>query len=76
MLFTKNKEGDKKMVGLMDKTLKGLLATAIEKVCVLGPEDAKEDLKKLRNMTEEIVAFWNMDEKYIHEFDEKIPILK
>ena len=36
MLFTKNKKGDKNMVGLMDKTLKGLLATAIEKVCVLG----------------------------------------
>ena len=64
------------MIGLMDKTLKGLLATAKEKICVLGVEDAKEDLKKLRDMTEELTRFWNLDGKYLEEFDERIPILK
>jgi len=35
---------------LIRETLKGLLATAIEKVCVLGGEDAKEDLKQIKEV--------------------------
>lgn len=61
---------------LIKETLKGLLATAIEKICVLGEEDAKEDLKKLRGVYEELILFWGLGEELIDEFDEKIGILK
>ncbi|MCD2347413.1 hypothetical protein [Clostridium guangxiense] len=61
---------------LIKETLKGLLATAKEKLCVLGKEDAKEDLKKLREVYEDLVLFWGLDEEMIDEFDEKIGILK
>ncbi len=61
---------------LIKETLKGLLATANEKVFVLGEEEAKEDLKKLREVYEELVLFWGLDEELIDEFDEKIRILK
>ena len=61
---------------LIKETLKGLLATAVEKICVLGEEDAKEDFKKLRDVYEDLVLFWGLDEELIDEFDEKIGILK
>jgi len=61
---------------LIQKTLRGLLATAIEKVCVLGEEYAQEDLKKLREVYEELVLFWGLDENLIDEFDEKVGIFK
>lgn len=61
---------------LIRETLKGLLATAIEKVCVLGEEDAQEDLKRLREVYDDLVLFWGLDEGLIDEFDEKVGILK
>jgi hypothetical protein len=61
---------------LIKETLKGLLATAVEKICVLREEDAKEDLKKLREVYEDLVLFWGLDEELIDEFDEKIVTLK
>ena len=61
---------------LIKETLKGLLVTAKEKICVLGEEDAKEDLKKLKEVYEELIMFWGLDEELIDEFDEKIGILK
>ena len=61
---------------LIRETLRGLLATAIEKVCVLGEEYAQEDLKKLREVYEELILFWGLDENLIDEFDEKVGILK
>ena len=61
---------------LIKESLKGILATATEKICVLGEEDAKEDLKKLREVYEDLVLFWGLDEELINEFDEKIGILK
>ena len=61
---------------LIKETLKGLIATAKEKVFVLGEEDAKEELKKLREVYEDLVLFWGLDEELIDEFDEKIGILK
>lgn len=57
---------------LIRETLKGLLVTGIEKVCVLGFEDAKEDLKRLREVYEDLVLFWGLDEQLIEEFDEKV----
>lgn len=61
---------------LIKETLKGILATAKEKICVLGGEDAKEDLKKLREVYEDLVLFWGLDEELIDEFDENIGIIK
>jgi len=61
---------------LIRETLKGLLATAVEKVCVLGEEDAQEDLKKLREVYEDLILFWGLDEGLINDFDENIEILK
>lgn len=61
---------------LIRETLKGLMATAIEKVCVLGEEDAQEDLKRLREVYEDLILFWELDEDLIYEFDEKVGMLK
>ena len=65
-----------KTENLIRETLQGLLATAIEKVCVLGEEDAQEDLKRLREVYEDLVLFWGLDEDLIDEFDEKVGMLK
>ena len=40
----------------------GLIQTAQEKQCVLG-EDAKEDIKKISDLIEDLQVFWNSDEK-------------
>ena len=61
---------------LIRETLKGLLAIAIEKVCVAGEEDAQDDLKRLREVYEDLILFWGLDEDLINEFDEKLGILK
>ena len=57
---------------LIRETLKGLLTTAIEKVCVLGEQDAQEDLKQIRDMYVELVRFWTLGDDLIEAFDEKI----
>ena len=67
---------DMKTQNLILETLKGLLATGIEKVCVIGEEDAQEDLKRLREVYEDLILFWGLDEDLINEFDEKLGILK
>ena len=64
-----------KTENLIRETLKGLLATAIEKVCVLGESDAQDDLKQIRDMYAELVRFWDLDEDLIGEFDEKIGMI-
>lgn len=56
---------------LIKTTLQGLIFTAKEKVCVLG-EDANEDVNQIREMYEELVRFWDLDEKYIDEFDMEV----
>jgi hypothetical protein len=61
---------------LILQTLKGLLVTGIEKVHVLGLEDAQDDLKKLREVYEELILFWGLDEELIDEFDKKVGLLK
>ncbi|WP_276624472.1 hypothetical protein [Syntrophomonas wolfei] len=65
-----------KTENLIRETLKGLLATAIEKDCVLGEKDPLDDLKQIRDMYAELVRFWDLDEDLIGEFDEKIGLLK
>lgn len=38
--------------------MEGLIATAIEKICVLGPEDSKEDVKKIIDLVDDLENFW------------------
>ena len=68
---------------LIKETLKGLIATCKEKICVAGEEDAKEDLKRLREVYEDLVLFWGLDDDlfegeqtWLDIFDEKVGILK
>lgn len=57
-------------------TLKGLVATAIEKICVLGLDGAKDELNPLRDMYIELVEFWDLGEDLLDEFDQKIGLVK
>lgn len=41
--------------------LDGLIATAIEKICVLGKEDAQDDVSKITEIIEDLEDFWNSD---------------
>ncbi len=41
--------------------MQGLIATAIEKIAVLGWEDARQDVEKLIKTVEDLDAFWNSD---------------
>ncbi|KGM99571.1 hypothetical protein IRP63_08810 [Clostridium botulinum] len=56
---------------LLETTLKGLLFTAKEKQCVLG-ENAKEDIKMIKDIYEEIIRFWELDEELTDEFEREI----
>lgn len=60
---------------LIKTTLQGLIFTAKEKVCVLG-DDAEEDIIKIRDMYGELVRFWDLDERYIDEFDMEVGLYK
>lgn len=44
-----------------ENMLGGLIATAIEKICVLGKEDAKDDVSKITEIIEDLEDFWNSD---------------
>lgn len=63
-----NKETDRAMT----TTIRGLKATAIEKILVLGPEEAKEDLEQIRSMIEELIRFWGLFDGYLAEYDRAI----
>ena len=41
--------------------MKGLIATAVEKISVLGWEDAKEDVQKFIDVVEDLEMFWDSD---------------
>ena len=64
------------MERLIRETIEGLKATAIEKICVLGPEDARKYIDQLEEVTEDLVMFWNLDERYIDEFKETVMTLE
>lgn len=46
-----------------NEMMMGLIQTAQEKRCVLG-KDAKEDIKKISDLIEDMQFFWNSDEKF------------
>ena len=45
----------------MKLMMEGLIATAVEKIRVLGWEDAKEDVQKLTDVVEDLEMFWDWD---------------
>jgi len=45
----------------MTVMMEGLIATAVEKIRVLGWEDAKEDVQKIVEMVEDLEMFWDWD---------------
>lgn len=45
----------------MKMMMEGLIATAVEKIRVLGWEDAKEDVQKLTDVVENLEMFWDSD---------------
>ena len=45
----------------MTAMMEGLIETAVEKINVLGWEDAKEDVQKLTDVVEDLEMFWDWD---------------
>ena len=45
----------------MKMMMEGLIATAVEKISVLGWEDAKDDVQKLTDVVEDLEMFWDSD---------------
>ncbi|WP_156778789.1 hypothetical protein [Clostridium formicaceticum] len=43
--------------------MEGLIATAVEKIYVLGWEDAQEDVKRIIDMVNDLELFWDEDGK-------------
>ena len=41
--------------------MEGLISTAVEKICVLGREEAEEDIAAITKMVYDLECFWNME---------------
>ena len=41
--------------------MEGLISTAVEKICVLGREEAEEDLAAITKMVHDLECFWNIE---------------
>lgn len=39
----------------------GLVRSAVEKICVLGREEAEEDIAAITKMVYDLECFWNME---------------
>ena len=46
----------------LKRTIDGLIATAREKICVLGYEDAQNDIENIKKVYDDIVGFWCLDD--------------
>jgi hypothetical protein len=62
-------------------TIDSLVKTGLEKVNVLGIDDAQNDLWQIYDMCQELMAFWDSEltEKRIDELEEiiaELPLLK
>lgn len=52
--------------------IKALADTAIEKICVMGEDDARGDILKLRDVVHDLVDFWGLDEQLKDDFDGRV----
>lgn len=39
----------------------GLVRSAVEKICVLGSEEAEEDIAAITKIVDDLECFWNME---------------
>lgn len=53
-------------------TLEGLEATAIKKISELGIDNSFDDLTRIKDMYDELVCFWQLNERLIDEYDKSI----
>ena len=53
---------------LIPETIWGLTETAIEKKRVLGVK-AQSEIANIRNVVVDLVHFWDLEERYIKDFD-------
>jgi len=63
------------MMDMKDKikiALEVLEATSIEKVNRFGVKASLDDLDRIKDMVDELVCFWELDENLMDEYDEKI----
>lgn len=56
-------------------TIRGLIDTAIEKICVLGTKDAMPEIAKLKEVAEDIACFWGFEELESYFSDTVGPVL-
>ena len=56
------------MDDLIPETIWGLTETAIEKKRVLGAK-AQSEIANIRNVVVDLVHFWDLEERYIKDFD-------
>lgn len=52
--------------------IKALADTAIEKICVMGVDDARGDILKLRDVVHDLVEFWGIAEPLEDYFDSRV----
>ena len=67
--------GEILMMDMKDKikiALEVLEATSIEKVNRFGVKASLDDLDRIKDMVDELVCFWELDENLMDEYDEKI----
>lgn len=57
---------------LLEQTVKGLIATAVQMVYVHGETDSIPYIQNLREQTSDIIEFWNLNERYVEQFDMEI----
>jgi len=75
MLYSKankNKEADCMTTTKARIVIKALADTAIEKICVMGEDDARGDILKLRDVVHDLVDFWGLDEQLKDDFDDRV----
>lgn len=56
---------------LIPETIWGLTETAIEKKRVLGAK-AQSEIMNIRNVIVDLVHFWDLEERYIKDFDKDL----
>lgn len=60
------------MSAKMRITVRGLIDTAVEKILVLGKDDANEEVETLRGVVEDLIIFWGLPQSLLHEFNRAI----
>ena len=57
-------------------TVLGLTQTAIEKICVLGYDEAKADAERIRAVIDDMTSFWDYGYDLLKGFDSEVEAAK